>query len=96
MRLATRITVGILAAELLVMVVLLLLGDRWEDMGWPVFGTEHPLVGLGFLLPPLIALTVVVLVLLAATRILLATMDARRGRRAEAALSASPPSAARR
>jgi hypothetical protein len=85
MRLATRIAVGILAAELLVMAVLLLLADRWEDMGWPSLEMEHPLVGLGFLLPPLIALTAVVLVLLAATQILFATLDARRGRRAEAA-----------
>ncbi|MFS4505264.1 hypothetical protein ACMA46_03415 [Clavibacter sp. Sh2141] len=83
MRVATRITIGILAAELLVMAVLLMLADRWEDMGWPAAGMEHPVVALGFLLPPLIVLTAVALVLLAGARILHAELGARRRRRAQ-------------
>ncbi|MBE3078576.1 hypothetical protein HA387_09115 [Clavibacter michiganensis subsp. michiganensis] len=63
MRSATRITIGVLAAELVVTAALLLLADRWEDMGWPALGMEHPLIALGFAVPPLIVLTAVVLVL---------------------------------
>jgi hypothetical protein len=81
MRLATRITIGVLAAELVAMAVLLLLADRWEDMGWPALGMDHWIVGLGFTLPPLIVLTAVALVLLAGTRILVAEVGAWRARR---------------
>ncbi|MBF4622834.1 hypothetical protein [Clavibacter sp. VKM Ac-2872] len=98
MRLATRITIGVLTVELAVMAALLLLADRWEDMGWPALGMEHPLIALGFLLPPLIVLTAVALVLLAATRILVAEVGAWRARRAPVAdgVSASSRPAARR
>jgi hypothetical protein len=108
MGLATRITIGVLAAELVVMAVLLLLADRWEDMGWPTVGMDHPLIALGFLMPPLIVVTAVALVLLVGTRILVAELDAWRARRewdreqADAtgagagALSASPRPAPRR
>jgi hypothetical protein len=83
MRLATRITIGVLAAELVAMAVLLLLADRWEDMGWPALGMDHWVIGVGFALPPLIALTAVVLVLLVGTRILVAEVGAWRRRRAQ-------------
>jgi hypothetical protein len=83
MRLATRITIGILAAELVALAALLLLADRWEDMGWPALGMDHGVVGLGFALPPLVVLTAVALVLLAATRIAVAEVGAWRGRRRE-------------
>ena len=98
MRLATRITIGVLTVELVVMAALLLLADRWEDMGWPALGMEHPLIALGFLLPPLIVLTAAALVLLAATRILVAEVGAWRARRAPVAdgVSASSRPAARR
>jgi len=110
MRLATRITIGVLAAELVVMAALLLLADRWEDMGWPIYGMDAPLVALGFAVPPLIVLTAVVLVLLVGTRILVAEAGAWRARRAwdreqadaaaaagaAASLSASSRPAARR
>ncbi|PPF56334.1 hypothetical protein C5C13_11180 [Clavibacter michiganensis] len=98
MRPATRITIGLLAAELVALAVLLLLADRWEDMGWPALGMEHPLIALGFLLPPLIVLTAVALVLLAGTRILVAEVGAWRARRAPVVdgLSASSRPAARR
>ena len=66
MRLATRITIVVLAAELVALAALLLLADRWEDMGWPALGMDHWVVGLGFALPPLVVLTAVALVLLAA------------------------------
>ncbi|MFD2340333.1 hypothetical protein ACFSM7_08370 [Clavibacter michiganensis subsp. tessellarius] len=82
MRLATRITIGALAAELAALAVLLLLADRWEDMGWPAVGMEHPLIAVGFALPPLVVMTAVVLVLLAGTRIVMAETRARRARRA--------------
>jgi hypothetical protein len=85
MRLATRITIGILAAELVVMAALLLLADRWEDMGGPTLGMDHWVVGVGYALPPLIVLTAVALVLLVATRILVAEVGAWRRRRAQAA-----------
>jgi hypothetical protein len=81
MRLATRITIGLLVVELVVMGALLLLADRWEDMGWPALGMDHPLIALGFLMPPLIVVTAVALVLLAATRILTAELGAWRARR---------------
>ncbi|MDA3804746.1 hypothetical protein PED38_08045 [Clavibacter sp. CT19] len=81
MRLATRITIGVLAGELVALAVLLLLADRWEDMGWPVIGMEHPLIAVGFALPPLVVLTAVVLVLLAGTRIVVAEAGAWRARR---------------
>ena len=96
MRLATRITIGVLAAELVVMAALLVLADRWEDMGWPALGMEHPLVAVGYALPPLLVLTAVVLVLLAGTRILMAETRAWRARRAwdrEQAEAASWPAA---
>ncbi|MFT2752803.1 hypothetical protein [Clavibacter sp. Sh2088] len=98
MRLATRITIGVLAAELVAMAVLLLLADRWEDMGWPAPGMDHWVVGVGFALPPLIVLTAVVLVLLVGTRIVMAEVGAWRARRAPVAdgISASSRSAARR
>ncbi len=98
MRSATRITIGVLATELVVMAVLLLLADRWEDMGWPALGMEHPLIALGLLMPPLIVVTAVALVLLAATRILVAEVGALRARRAPVAdgLSASSRPAPRR
>lgn len=102
MRLATRITIGVLAVELVALGVLLLLADRWQDMGWPALGMDHWVVGLGFALPPLVVLTAVVLVLLVGTRILVVESTvwrARRGRRraqAEDGLSAMPPLAARR
>ncbi|WP_043675478.1 hypothetical protein [Clavibacter michiganensis] len=82
MRLATRITIGILAAELVTMAVLLVIADRSEDMGWPPVGMDHWIVGLGFALPPLVVLTAVALALLAGTRILVAEADAWRARRA--------------
>jgi hypothetical protein len=85
MRLATRITIGILAAELVVMAALLLLADRWGDMGWPALGMDRWVVGVGYALPPLIVLTAVALVLLVATRILVAEVGAWRRRRAQAA-----------
>jgi len=81
MRLATRITIGILAAELVALAVLLVIADRSEDMGWPALGMDHWAVGLGFALPPLVVLTAVALVLLAGTRILVAELGAWRGRR---------------
>lgn len=99
MRLATRIAIGVLAVELVALAVLLLLADRWEDMGGPALGMEHPLIALGFAVPPLIVLTAVVLVLLAGTRILVAEVGAWRARRAPAGadgISASSPPAARR
>ncbi len=98
MRSATRITIGVLAAELVVLAVLLLLADRWEDMGWPALGMEHPLIALGLLMPPLIVVTAVALVPLAATRILVAEVGALRARRAPVAdgLSASSRPAPRR
>lgn len=83
MRLATRITIVVLAAELVALAALLLLADRWEDMGWPAFGMDHGVVGLGFALPPLVVLTAVALALLAATRIAVAEVGAWRGRRRE-------------
>ncbi|CAQ00994.1 hypothetical protein ACR8AL_00725 [Clavibacter sepedonicus] len=99
MRLGTRITIGVLSGELVVMAALLLLADRWVDMGWPALGMEHPLIGLGFLMPPLIVVTAVALVLLAGTRILVAEVGAWRRRRAEpvaARISASSRPAPRR
>lgn len=99
MRLATRITIGVLAAELVALAVLLLLAARWEDMGWPALGMGHPLIALGFLLPPLVVVTAVALVLLVGARILVAEAGAWRARRAPAAadgISASPHPAARR
>ncbi|MBP2457006.1 hypothetical protein ABID70_002530 [Clavibacter michiganensis] len=81
MRLATRITIVVLAAELVALAVLLLLADRWQDMGWPALGMDHWVVGLGFALPPLVVLTAVALVLLAVTRIAVAEVGAWRGRR---------------
>ncbi|RIJ60923.1 hypothetical protein [Clavibacter phaseoli] len=83
MRLATRITIGILAAELVALAVLLVIADRSEDMGWPALGMDHWVVGLGFALPPLVVLTAVALVLLAGTRIAVAEVGAWRGRRRE-------------
>ena len=83
MRLATRITIVVLAAELVAFAALLLLADRWEDMGWPALGMDHGVVGLGFALPPLVVLTAVALALLAATRIAVAEVGAWRGRRRE-------------
>ncbi|OUE20724.1 hypothetical protein BFL34_01542 [Clavibacter michiganensis] len=83
MRLATRITIGVLAAELVALGVLLLLADRWEDMGWPALGMDHWVIGVGFALPPLVVLTAVVLVLLAVTRILVAEVGAWRARHRE-------------
>ncbi|OUE23864.1 hypothetical protein BFL36_07390 [Clavibacter michiganensis] len=94
MRLATRITIVVLAAELVVLAALLLLADRWDDMGWPALGMEHPLIAVGFAVPPLVVLTAVVLVLLATTRILVAESGAWRARRAwhrEQAEAASVP-----
>jgi len=82
MRLATRITIGVLAAELAALAVLLLLADRWEAMDWPALGMEHPLIAVGFALPPLVVLTAVALVLLVGTRILVAETRAWRARRA--------------
>ncbi|MFT7711697.1 hypothetical protein ACMT9Y_12125 [Clavibacter tessellarius] len=82
MRLATRITIGVLAAELAALAVLLLLADRWEAMGWPALGMEHPLIAVGFALPPLVVMTAVALVLLMGTRIVMAETRARRARRA--------------
>jgi hypothetical protein len=99
MRLATRITIGVLAAELVALGVLLVIADRSEDMGWPALGMDHWVVGLGFALPPLIVVTAVVLVLLAATRILVAEVGAWRARRAAvptAGISASSRPAPRR
>jgi hypothetical protein len=99
MRLATRITIGVLAAELVALGVLLLLADRWEDMGWPALGMDHWVIGVGFALPPLVVLTAAVLVLLAATRILVAEVGAWRARRAPvptAPISASSRPAPRR
>jgi hypothetical protein len=80
MRLATRITVGILVMELVAMAALLVIADRSADMGWPAIGMDHWTVGPGFALPPLIALTAVALVLLVGTRILVAEGTARRRR----------------
>jgi hypothetical protein len=80
MRLATRITIGVLAAEFVAPAVLLLLADRWEDMGWPTGGMDDPLTALGVAVPPLIALTAVALVLLVGTRILVAEGSAWRAR----------------
>jgi hypothetical protein len=76
MRLATRITLGILAAELVVMAALLLLADRWGDMGWPALGMDHWVVGVGYALPPLVVLTAVALVLLVGTQIVIAEVGA--------------------
>jgi hypothetical protein len=81
MRLATRFTIGFLTAELVAMAVLLLLADRWGDMGWPALGMDRWVVGVGYALPPLIVLTAVALVLLVGTRILVAEVGAWRGRR---------------
>ncbi|WP_317232430.1 hypothetical protein [Clavibacter capsici] len=81
MRLATRITIAVLAVELVALGVLLLLADRWQDMRWPALGMDRWVVGLGFALPPLIVLTAVVLMLLVATRILVAEIGAWRARR---------------
>jgi hypothetical protein len=83
MRLATRFTIGFLTAELVAMAVLLLLADRWEDMGGPTLGMDHWVVGVGYALPPLIVLTAVALVLLVGTRILVAEVGAWRRRRAQ-------------
>jgi predicted Kef-type K+ transport protein len=77
MGLATRITVGILVVELVAMAALLVIADRSADMGWPALGMDHWTVGLGFALPPLIALTAVALMLLVGTRILVAEVRAR-------------------
>lgn len=98
MRLATRITIGVLAAELVALAVLLVIADRSEDMGWPALGMDHWVIGLGFALPPLIVMTAVALVLLAGTRILVAEAGAWRARRAPVAdeISASSRPAAPR
>jgi hypothetical protein len=85
MRLATRFTIGFLTAELVAMAVLLLLADRWGDMGWPALGMDHWIVGVGLALPPLVVLTAVALVLLVGTRILVAEFAAWRRRRAQGA-----------
>jgi predicted Kef-type K+ transport protein len=84
MGLATRITVGILVVELIAMAALLVIADRSADMGWPALGMDHWTVGLGFALPPLIALTAVALMLLVGTRILVAEVRARRRRARDA------------
>jgi predicted Kef-type K+ transport protein len=81
MGLATRITVGILVVELVAMAALLVIADRSADMGWAAIGMDHWTVGLGFALPPLIALTAVALVLLVGTRIVMAEETAWRARR---------------
>ncbi len=67
-------------------------------MGWRALGREHPLIALGLLMPPLIVVTAVARVLLAATRILVAEVGALRARRAPVAdgLSASSRPAPRR
>ncbi|ALD11744.1 hypothetical protein [Clavibacter capsici] len=83
MRLATRITIGVLAVELVALGVLLLLADRWQDMRWPALGMDRWVVGLGFALPPLVVLTAVALGVLAGMRIAVAEVGAWRGRRRE-------------
>ncbi|CCE74247.1 hypothetical protein CMN_00275 [Clavibacter nebraskensis NCPPB 2581] len=65
-------------------------------MGWPALGMDHWVVGVGFALQPLVVLTAVVLVLLAATRILVAEVGARRARRAPVPTTAATGSGSRR